>query len=434
MGKNKAKRLKRMGITSESSKYNSTRRSPKDFFRNIGIKPEGSGMAEIEDIEKAILKRNDPKLIEAFNSSRGSFEHFFHDSLDLVKLFHGMEHKPLYRIAEELAQLPVPPKSHVLDIGGGPGHFAFWMTKIWDCPVTVADKYNNLGEQWAKEIRAQNITFVDALLPDLKPLKNEEYDIVVLSRVLNFILQEALPGNLNNFSTRDFIDSPSVKELIDRIEDLLEGAIRVLAPGGRVVVVESWSDARVLLIAKAFEKRGLFADLDFFSPERLSENLSIIVFSRSPFCTHIKNPSLGLAATVNFGNVTRIGGWAAELMRTFFGNVSPTMVLEYTSGDERGAMLYEILEQEGLALRYVTSTTGHRSATLYPAIEIPRLVEELKQTGQEVEDKKQGKITRQVQCEMNSVKKAQDEEIEEIEGFKDENLNQRIEGEELTTL
>jgi len=413
MGKRKDKKNGKI----ESGKNIPTMRSPKDFFRKIGIKPEGSGNGEFEDLEKAILKRNDPEIVEAFNDKHGNFDRFFHDSLDLVKLYYGAQHKHLYRIAEELARLPVPPKSQVLDIGGGPGHLAFWMAKVWGCPVTVADKYSDLGEQWAKEIRAQNVIFVDALLPDLNPLKNEGYDIVVLSRVLNFILQEALPGNMNNFSTRDYLDSPQAKELIDRIEAVLEGAFRVLAPQGKVVIIESWSDARVFLIAKAFERKGLFVDLDSFSPERLSHNLSVIVLSRSLRPSHIKDPLLALAAVVTFGDVPRIGGWAAEQIRSFF-NVSPTMVLEYASGDERGNMLHELLEQDGLALWYITSTVGGKTATLYPAVEIPRLIRELKHTAQELQDQKLGNITKQFLNEIDSPKKVQDENIEDVQSKK----------------
>lgn len=428
MEKNKAKRLKRMGITSESSKKIS-RRNPKDFFRNIGIKAEGSGNGEFEDLETAILKRNDPKLVEAFKSKKGSFEHFFHDTLDLVKLYYGAQHKHLYRIAEELARLAVPPKSRVLDIGGGPGHLAFWMAKIWDSSVTVADKYSDLGEEWARDIRANNVSFIDALLPDLKPLENEEYDIVILSRVLNFIFQEDLPGHLKNFSTRDFINSQRAKELIDRIEGVLEGVLRALAPQGKVVIIESWSDARVFLVAKAFERKGLFINLDYFSPERLSHNLSLIVFSRFSSPSHIKDPLLALAAVVTFGDIARIGGWGAELVRSFF-KVSPTMVLEYASGDERGGMLHELLEQEGLALWYMASTTGGRTATLYPAIEIPRLIEEVKSMGREVEDQKLGNITRQFLNEINVPKETQDKTIHKTEGFEDGKLNRTIEREE----
>jgi hypothetical protein len=237
---------------------------------------------------------------------------------------------------------------------------------------------------------------------------------------------------MNNFSTRDYLDSPQAKELIDRIEAVLEGAFRVLAPQGKVVIIESWSDARVFLIAKAFERKGLFVDLDSFSPERLSHNLSVIVLSRSLRPSHIKDPLLALAAVVTFGDVPRIGGWAAEQIRSFF-NASPTMVLEYASGDERGTMLYEILEQEGLALWYMTSTTGYRSTIIYPAIEIPRLIEDLRQLGQEVKDKNVAKVTKQFLVNINS-KNAQDEKVEEGKGFEDENLKQRIEGEELTTI
>ncbi len=201
-------------------------------------------------------------------------------------------------------------------------------------------------------------------------------------------------------STRDFLDSPSAKESIDKIVELLEGSVRVLAKGGKVFIVEKWSAARVLLIAKAFERKGLFVDLDSFSPERLSWDFSVIAFSRTSFAKHIKDLSLALAAVVDFGTAGRFGGWAAELIRSFFENVSPTMVLEFASGDERGDMLYEILEQEGFALQYLASTTGYRSAILYPAIEIPKLVEELKREGQEVKDQKQGKIVRQFLSEI----------------------------------
>ena len=333
MEKREDKKLRRIGITSESQKNISPRLNPRDFFKTIGIKPLGDGEMDCLDFQNAILKRNDPELINAFHSNKGSCD-FFHDSLDLVKQFHGLEHNRLYRVAEELARVPVPPTSRILDIGGGPGHLAFWMAKIWDCPVTVADKYSHLGEQWAKEIGEHRVTFVEALLPDLNPLESEQYDIVLLSRVLSFILDKSLHYNINNFSTIDYLESAQAKKAIESIEKLLEGIIRVLSPEGKVVIIESWSDARVLIIARAF-RRGLFPDVRFFPPERVSIDFSTIAFSRIAPPTYIKDLALALAATPEFGTATTLGGRAAEAIRQIFADPSPTMLLEYTRGDDR---------------------------------------------------------------------------------------------------
>lgn len=423
MGKRKDKKRRRIRIISKSRKNFFSRRNPKAFFRTIGIKPQGSGEEKYSDIEKALL--NDPELQKALDSTREDSEYFFHDNLALAKVLYGVGHKRIYRIADELARLPVPPKSQVLDIGGGPGHLAFWMAKAWDCPVTVADQCSQVGEQWAREIGEDRVNFVDALLPDLEPLKGEQYDIVVLSRVLINILLRTLPGRVTFFSTRDYLDSPEAKERLDRTEELLEGVIRVLAPEGKVVVVDSWSDAWILLMAKAFERKGLFVDLDFFSPERVDEKYSAIAFSRSPLQTsYVKDLPMALAATVNFGKAptvgfggtVSVGGWAAELIRTFFGDVPPRMILECKIEDEddEGILLNEILEREGLALWYKTSTTGDKSAILCPAIEIPRLIEELQRFGRELETQNGGKIMRQFLSETNGPKQTQDAEMRDL--------------------
>ncbi len=90
------------------------------------------------------------------------------------------------------------------------------------------------------------------------------------------------------------------------------------------------------------------------------------------------------------------------------------MVLEYASEDGKEGVVHEILEQEGLALGYTTSTTGYRRVTLYPATEVQRLIKQLRQLGQELEERKLGKIIRQFLAEIDSSKEVQDEKIEDI--------------------
>jgi protein-L-isoaspartate O-methyltransferase len=400
--KSKKKRKRKISSRIRSKPHKTT--TPKGFFRSIGIKPFGKGDMELSDAEKAVEKLGRPDFIEAFRLAADEVEHdyaqsalmdFFHSDLDLVKIRYGTDFKSICSIATELQLISVPSKSRILDIGGGPGHLAFWMANIWDdCTVTVADKYSDLGSKWALEIGQNRVDFVDATLPDLSPIEERKFDIVVLSRVLGIILEESWPRKgVSSYSIQSYLSSHSTQKLLAELDRVLTGIAQALEPNGSVIVVESWSAPRILTIAKAFAEKHLMIDLQRFSPYRVRRQHSAIVFSRSAVKSPIQNIPMALATRMDFGREPcEFSGIVAESIRKLFGNSKPTRFSEYAS-DEKGSVRNEVLEYEGLALLYRTFTKGGRLAVLLPATEVPQIMENLQKMEDDITAAGQGTIT-----------------------------------------
>lgn len=360
--------------------------TPGVFFKNIGIRLLGNGNGDsaaaypaIRDLKNANLLKAYEEITNQTGDITSALYDFFHSNLQLVKILYGTDFHRIRAIAEGLQKVQIPSGSKILDVGGGAGHLAFWMADIWkDSIITVADKYLSLGTEWAKQLQANRVTFVNATLPDLTPLQGQQFNFVVLSRVLTFILQNELPSYMNSFTLEEYFNSPEAKGRILELEELLEGVPKVLAPDGSVIVVESWSPTRILLIAKAFEQKGLLLNIDLFSPYDLGIEYSIMAFSRHGSKAPIHDIPLAIAAVFGFGRDGKnFSGLSAEFMRTLFATNPPVAALEFFS-DEKGKVRIEIFEQCGLMLYFKTFSTGHREATLLPALEIPSFVDMLK--------------------------------------------------------
>ena len=355
------------------------------FFSKIGIKRQGGGENKVLEMETPVRNLGKPELLDAFHQAiekmdetQSLLTEFFHTDLDLVKIFYGNSLNRLNLVADALKQVPVPPNSRILDIGGGPGHLAFWMTEIWkDCTVTVADKYSRLGYQWAKEIGNLQVQFIDTLLPRLSLLDGMSFDVIVLSRVLSVILLKELPSGMNTFSSEEYFNGQEANDLLSKLEALLTYVVKRLPPNGSVIVVESWSDARVLIFAKVFGKLGLSINLDLFSPDRVSIAYSVIVFSKCPPQISIQNIPLSLATRMDFFQPTQFMHSGAESIRRLFSN-PPTALLEYRSDKEGLAVRDEVIEREGLLLQYKTRTDGVRLAVIFPGTEIPKALEAIR--------------------------------------------------------
>ena len=236
--------------------------NPRSFFKKIGMKPlikKGEernsyhlkkgvlrcfGQTKVDEIER--LAENNPNF---------SLFHYFHSNLELIKIWYGTDFYHLYQIAVELSMLSTIPNAEILDLGGGPGHMAFWISKIWHPNhITVADVYSNIGKDWANQIGENRVTFIDSTLPALKELQDKKFDIIVMSRVLSFIDYLGLPDGIPNISTEEYLESQDATELLDNLYDISCRIKEFLKPNGRIIMVESWSDARIFLIGKAFER------------------------------------------------------------------------------------------------------------------------------------------------------------------------------------
>ena len=257
---------------------------PRAFFLRVGVKPfiDPNDQLLHRVVKKKMGKEIADELYDLVDNRKdfGAAMYLSFAHLELAKLWYGNNLIETCKIAEELDTVSVPANAKILDIGGGPGLLAFWMTHIWEnCHVTVADKSPEVGTKWAKEIGIDRVTFVNSVLPDLKNIPDQIYDVVVMSRVLPYLDDLDMPIFLNTHNVADYPDSEDGRGFFLRFGNLIDKIKRVLAPNGHLVIISEWTDIRVFLICKAMEQKGLFIDSEVFNCERLSREFSVIVFS-----------------------------------------------------------------------------------------------------------------------------------------------------------
>lgn len=380
------KRNKRRNKSSTAYERRNTRPNPRSFFQRIGIKDliGKNGKRTFIHLYEAIQRQAGKETADAFKLCRYDPDEqfmFCHRSLNLVKLWYGNDFSVTTTVAEELQRLSVPTQSKVLDIGGGPGHLAFWMAHVWDVSgITVADRFSHLGQAWAENIKEGRVTFIDAALPELKGIADDSYGVALVSRVLGFMDSLNLPSSTQDFSTEGYLKGDAAKRMDAELVTLAKGIKRVLAPGGLLIVVDSWSDIRVQLVGRAFEKEGLTINLTLFSPERVSTTPSPIVFTESATSPSIQDLPLGLATmiAINKGGPLLLRETAAESMRKLFDDVAPVMQCEYCVRDYTNIKVKdEIFEKEGLSLFYRSASDGSRLAFINSSLVIPEQIKHL---------------------------------------------------------
>ena len=383
----KKKKKKKQNRKNHNSNTPANVINPRSFFKKIGIKPQIKKGEErnSDHLIKGVLNRFGQGKVDeierlAANNSNFSAFHYFHSNLELIKIWYGTDFNYLCQIATELSMLSTIPNAEILDVGGGPGHMAFWISKIWNPNhITVADVYSKIGEDWANQISENNVTFIDSALPALEDIQNTRYDIIVMSRVISFIDYIGLPDGIPNIFTEEYLNSQEAKELLGNLYDLACNIRQLLKPNGRIIIVESWSDARIFLIGRAFEKAGLNINLNLFDPARLSKNHSIIVFSYNINSTLIGDIPKALSTAFMFDNEAhKFIGVSAETLYRLFTDGSTKMMLEYESSEISQKMYTEIIEKDSLILLYRASNKGGREAWLLPGIAIYTLIKNFK--------------------------------------------------------
>jgi ubiquinone/menaquinone biosynthesis C-methylase UbiE len=373
---------------------------PRVFLKKMGITPytDGEHDSHMQDIANEIGKRfgnTEYQNLFKMSENGNTVFNYLNSKLELTKLLHRSDYHRFCRIANALRDIPMAPDLKILDVGGSTGLMAFYMAQIWkNSEITVADKYSNVGSQWAKEIGVNRVSFIDSILPDLPNIPDQHYDVVVLSRVLN-ILDEL---NLPSFISTSWDNYSKSKEGIHRNEELKKIAAslkRVMKQDGSLIVVESWSGDRVLIVGKAFEQIGLFIDLDRFSLGHVSKEYSIITFSNAVNTKLLRDIPLALSTKVDekYNDIT-VHQMAAESLRNFFESEPPVMEFEFIEDDK--VMKYELFEKNGMALFSVRTSEGQKMATLSSAVDIPKIIEMYKKGESEIASDCKYKITQSV--------------------------------------
>ncbi len=372
---------------------------PRGFLKKMGITPFADEEHNLNKqfIANEIGKHFGQHEFEKFCSMQNvnDIYDYLCSQILLTKLSYRCEYYRFCRIADALRDIPMLPDLKILDVGGGTGLLAFYMAQIWGgSEITVADKYSNVGTQWAKEIGADRVNFIDSILPDLPNLPDQHYDIVVLSRVLN-VLDEL---NLPSFINTSWDNYSKSKEGIQRNEGLKKIAAslkRVMKQDGSLIVVESWSGDRVLMVGKAFEQSGLFINLDGFILDHVSKEFSVITFSNAVNTKLLHDIPLALSTKVDEKyNDNTFHQMAAESLRNLFESKPPIMEFEFIENNM--VMKVELFEHNGLVLFYVRTSKGHKTAMIYSAVDIPRIVEMYQKSESEMVSNSKYKITQSV--------------------------------------
>lgn len=378
--KGKDKMKKTNNQTSKNHIKKQEKLMPQGFFHKIGItsfidpndqllyrkvkKIVGSAVAD--DFYNKVVKNKDYR-----DGLHISFSH-----LGLTKLWYGNAIIETSRIASELETLSVPNDSNILDIGGGPGALAFWMAEIWHgSRVTVADKYSKVGRAWAEEIGNNQVIFVDSLLPDLKDIPDNTYNVIILSRVLSYLDWLKFPPHILAYSMEDYLSTPHGLELQKGFGKFVESIKRVMLPDGHIVIVLEWNDLNTLLTCKLFEQFGFYVDPEFFKPDRVSKYYSIIAFSQQVKGAIEYTFSEGMSAFLNFPQIpVSFTGTLAELIRKIFNDGATIAVMEVQTNENNLKMKQELIIKDALILLYQTDTYGRRISQIFPSVKMPEIL------------------------------------------------------------
>jgi 2-polyprenyl-3-methyl-5-hydroxy-6-metoxy-1,4-benzoquinol methylase len=374
---------------------------PKVFLKKMGIMPFADEEHNLNKqfIADEIGKHFGQKEFDKFRNIKdvNDIYDYMCSKIFLTKLFYRGDYYRSCKVANELRDIAVPSASKILDVGGGTGLLAFYMAEIWkDSEITVADKFSNLGTQWAKDIGASRVFFKNSILPDLKEVPDQYYDVIVLSRVLGNMDELNLPSFINT-SWEQYSVSPEGIRLFNELRKIANSLKRVMKHDGLIIEVESWSSDRVIIIGKAFEMEGLFIDLEKFYPDRLSRQHSVIAFSGSSQGTGVKDMPLALSTKVDEERpVTVFKQTAAESLKNFFQSKPPVMEFEFTLGEQSETMRTEIFEKDGLGLVYYKKSDGGRLAAIFSAADIPQHVKKNREYENEIVSQGKLKIVQSV--------------------------------------
>ena len=376
---------------------------PRVFFRSIGIHPliKPTENREISTIEKEIVKQFGQETADSFaqvfddKANETAFD-FCHKNLQLVKIWYGADINHLCLAAKALKDLDISPGLDILDIGGGAGHLAFWMVQIWKpTKITVADKYPEIGSRWAKDIKEARVEFIDTLLPGLERLPAKTYKVIILSRVLGFLDELNLPSNYKGYDRDEYLKSEEGTFLIKSLRVIARRINELLAGDGILLIVDSWSDVRAVLIGRAFETEGLHIDLDRFVPTNVAIEHSVVAFSKISKTPYLQQLPLWISVAIQFNNQPYdFTGSSAGTLKKFFEGGTTLEIFEYQNADDEVFIIFEVIDKEGILLLYKSVKDGVKQAWIYPSVIYKKVIEGVLEVIKEKVKIKGGKIVR----------------------------------------
>jgi len=362
---------------------------PRTFFRSIGIKPyvKANEKRQFEHLQKAISSKFGHDIWKRFIDNSNEYDDGYvfnqcHTTLDFVKIWNGVDFNRICLIANIIQKIDIPNNKNVLDLGGGAGQIAFFMAHLWpDSTLTVIDKYSHIGKEWAGEINEGRVHFKNGTLSNLKTIEGCKYDLIIMPRVIGNLEDLALPSDTNTFDTSSYLQSQEGKNILRGLKEIGTIVKKHLTDGGHLVLIDSWSSIRALLIANAFEKVGLYIDIDHFHPESISMKYSSIVFSKAKPENLSQDLPIGFAMIADRnedGAHCCFSGQYAEVFRSLFAGSKVLFEDTFSIKALDTSFKQEVLEKNGIAIKYISTTDGIRRATIGPSLYLPILIESCK--------------------------------------------------------
>lgn len=343
-----------------------TRNTPVKFFKRLGLvemPPEAirralqkvGGQQYSINLEKA---RNEGKE----RSDWKPFYELLH--YDLATFIANVSHDipRMVRTAELIAELDPVPNMRVLDIGGGPGHLAFWTAVTWaNARVTVLDSYGGkIGEVWKQKLRTDRVNFKEGNWEDLNPEQYGPYDFAVISSVLySNSAMSALTAEAN-FQ----IDQPEASVLtivqqqgINALRAFFECVTPVMDPVSSLLLIEPWTPTSARLLALSLEGTEWGFDIAYSHPSRVKDHsVSLFVLSRGSENKSEYFQAAACALTLPHEMQELWSAGADAFRRAFKAEVKGRLSMRYDDGH---IMHVEVFEGESLGGVYEQATNGY---------------------------------------------------------------------------
>lgn len=168
------------------------------------------------------------------------------------------------------------------------------------------------------------------------------------------------------------------KKILEGLEEIGIAVKNHLTDDGHLVIIDSWSSIRALLIAKAFEKIRLFVDIEHFNPEKISRQYSTIVFSKTKPLNSSHDLPLGLATFIKKDPGNFLNHFSDQMAESFRALFAGSRVLFESTFSIKGidtSFKQEVMEKNGIAIKYISTTDGVRNAIIGSSLHIPFFIQ-----------------------------------------------------------
>lgn len=342
-------------------------KTPGQFFEGLGLTEMTS-----EEADRAAQESGGDTFTERLETARqwgrdggewGPFYELLHQD---ARVFAAMVAHNLPRLmcaAKLIAGVTPVPGMRVLDLGGGPGHLAFWTAEVWpQAQVTVVDPHGAaLGEQLARQQRTDRVTFTPGSIDTLTPDQHGPFDFAIVSSML--ALHGAAPAFADEaaFPADQTDDAPLTvwqRQGVAALQRFLTRITPVMDPESSLLLIEPWTPSSARLLAHALETTEWGFEVAHCAPSRGEQDQWVSLFMLTRGYREKREYARAAANAVALPDKLQIlSSTAAEsFRRAFQGETQGRLAVKYGDGH---TLQVEVFEAEGLGGVYEQATNGY---------------------------------------------------------------------------